>query len=57
MKKNNMYFDTHTTKIYKQSYRPSTNIFHFFKSVLCVILSGRSPMAKVSYHHHEKKSK
>ncbi|MBS1918094.1 MAG: hypothetical protein JST87_17625 [Bacteroidetes bacterium] len=55
MKKNEMYFNTHTAKIYKQSYRPSTNLYHFLKTLLCVILSGRSPMAKVSYHERKHK--
>jgi len=44
--KNRMYFDTSKAKIYKEIYRPSTNIFHLIRTLFSVILFGQSPVAK-----------
>jgi hypothetical protein len=49
MQKNNMYFDTHKAKIYRDIYRPSSNLARFFKCILSVILSGQAPMGNSSY--------
>jgi hypothetical protein len=46
MKKNNMYYDTQKAKIFKDEYRPSPNILRFVKSVMTVVVSGRSPIGK-----------
>ena len=47
MKKNNMYYDTQKAKIFKDEYRPSPrNILRFMKSVMTVVVSGRSPIGK-----------
>ncbi len=49
MQKNSMYYDTHRAKICKNIYRPSSNITRFVKSLLAVILIGRSPISGHSY--------
>jgi hypothetical protein len=46
MKKNNMYYDTQKVKIFKDEYRPSPNLIRFVKSVMTVVVSGRSPIGK-----------
>ena len=43
-------------KIYKKSYRPSSNPFHFIGTLFSVILVGSSPAGKVS-HYQIKKSR
>jgi hypothetical protein len=35
--------ETERTKVYRKSYRPSTNIYHFIKTVMVVLLEGQSP--------------
>jgi hypothetical protein len=49
MKKNNMYYDTSLTKINKGIYRPSSNIVRLVKSVLAIILIGRSPVGTAAH--------
>jgi len=49
MKKNNMYYDTSLTRIHKDIYRPSSNVARFVKSVLTVLLIGRSPIGQAGY--------
>jgi hypothetical protein len=44
MEKNNMYFDTRKSKIFKDLYRPTPNISRFIKSLFTVVLSGHSPV-------------
>ncbi len=56
MKKNNMYYDTHKAKIYKDIYRPSSNPARFLRTILSVILIGQSPVGSGS-HYPSKKSK
>ncbi|HVY75797.1 MAG TPA: hypothetical protein VG890_13250 [Puia sp.] len=29
--------------VYRRSYRPTTNIYHFFKDLMIVLLEGQSP--------------
>ena len=55
VKKNNMYFDTQRAKVYKDSYRPSSNIYRFFKCLMSVIVDGHSPSG--SYIHYRQKRK
>ncbi|HUR11824.1 MAG TPA: hypothetical protein VM012_10670 [Flavitalea sp.] len=45
MRRNSMYFDTQRTKICKDIYRPSTNVFRFIRSVLAVLVVGESPIS------------
>ncbi|HLX90772.1 MAG TPA: hypothetical protein VKR32_03765 [Puia sp.] len=54
MQKNNMYFDTHKAKIYRDIYRPSSHFSRFFKSIICVILSGRPVVGDPAYHRLRK---
>lgn len=49
MKKSNMYYDTSLTRINKTIYRPSSNIVRLVKSVLAIILIGRSPVGTAAY--------
>ena len=49
MKKNNMYYDTHKAKIYKDIYRPSPSPTRFLRTLLSVILLGQSPVGSSSY--------
>jgi hypothetical protein len=41
-----MYYDTQKAKIFKDEYRPSTNLLRFVKSVMTVVVSGRSPVGR-----------
>ena len=49
MNKNPMYYDTHRTKICKNIYKPSPNLFRFFKSIWAVFMIGESPISKSAY--------
>jgi hypothetical protein len=54
--KNKSIIHTHEeAKIYQHYYKPSLNIFRFFKSVLGVIISGSSPAAH-GYDHNRKRA-
>ena len=44
MQKNIMYYDTHRAKICKDMYRPSSNIIRFLRSLVTVLMVGRSPI-------------
>ena len=44
MEKNNMYYDTHKAKIFKDLYKPSPNLTRFIKSLFTVVVSGQSPL-------------
>lgn len=44
-----MYFDTSLTRINKGIYRPSPNIVRLMKSVLAIILIGRSPVGTAAH--------
>ena len=39
-----MYYDTSLTRINKGIYRPSSNMLRLVKSVMAIILIGRSPV-------------
>lgn len=49
MEKNHMYYDTHRTKICKDIYKPSPNLFRFIKSIWTVFMIGESPISKSAY--------
>jgi hypothetical protein len=54
MEKNNMYFDTHKVKVYRDIYRRSSNPYRFLGSLFSIILEGQSPVTS-TYHYHNKK--
>ncbi|HZK62522.1 MAG TPA: hypothetical protein VFC34_00175 [Puia sp.] len=47
--------ETQRAWVYRKSYRPSGNIYHFFKSVMVVLLEGQSPYG--SSHPYSRKKK
>ena len=49
MEKNPMYYDTRRTKICKEMYKPSPNLFRFIKSIWAVFMIGESPISKSAY--------
>ncbi|MBS1597178.1 MAG: hypothetical protein JST75_03060 [Bacteroidetes bacterium] len=55
MKKNHMYFDTQRAKVYKDIYRPSSNIYRFFKSLMSVIVDGHSPSGNYMHYHKKRR--
>lgn len=44
MANNLMQIDTQRTRIHKNLYRPSSNIFRLVKSVMTVLMVGQSPV-------------
>lgn len=54
MPKSNMSFDTRNAKIYKDIYRPSSNLTRFFRTILSVILIGQSPVTHTDHHYRRK---
>jgi len=56
MQKNTMYYDTRRAKIHKDIYRPSSNVLRFFRSLLAVLMVGKSPISssigKYRLHQH-----
>jgi hypothetical protein len=56
MQKNTMYYDTHRAKICKDIYRPSSNLFRFFKSLMAVLMIGKSPISTplTKYRLHQR---
>ena len=42
MKKDHMHYDVRKTRIYKDSYRPSSNVSRFLGTLLSIILHGQS---------------
>lgn len=57
MQKNTMYRDTRRAKICKEMYRPSSNVLRFFRSLVAVLMVGRSPITtslttKYRLHQH-----
>ena len=57
MKRDNMYFDTQRSKLYKDTYRPSSNIYRFFKSIMAVIVEGHAPSGSYYHYHPVRKKK
>jgi hypothetical protein len=54
MNKDSMQFDTRQARIYKDIYRPSSNISRFLGTLLSVILVGQSQIGNPDYHHFRK---
>jgi hypothetical protein len=50
MKKNHMQYDVRNTKIYKDIYRPSSNLSRFLGTLLSVILHGHSQVGTSDSH-------
>ena len=48
MRRNSMYFDTQRTKINKDIYRPSPNVFRLLRTVITVLMVGDSPISNRS---------
>ena len=48
MRRNSMYFDTQRTRIHKDIYRPSTNVFRLLRTVISVLMVGDSPISSRS---------
>lgn len=46
MERNLMQMDTERTRMMKDLYRPSSNLFRFFKSILAIVVQGESPINK-----------
>lgn len=44
MKRNAMYYDTHSIKIIKDSYRPGLHPIRFMKYLWSVLVQGQSPI-------------
>jgi hypothetical protein len=55
MKRNYMYFETQRAKVYRSSYRPSSNLYRMFFTVLAVLLEGQSPIGSSHFYHARKK--
>lgn len=56
MQKNTMYYDTHRAKICKDIYRPSSNVFRFVRSLLAILMVGKSPIGTplTKYRLHQR---
>lgn len=54
MEKNSMYYDVNNSKIYKNLYRPSTNISRFFRVLWGILIVGDSPISKNQYYSSRK---
>ena len=44
-----MNYDVNQAKIYKDAYRPSSNLTRFFKALVSIILMGDSPITTDPY--------
>jgi len=54
MKKSNLQFNARKARIYKDIYRPSSNLSRFLGTILSVILQGQSPVSSPDYYHTRK---
>lgn len=54
MEKKEMYFDVNKARIYKDLYRPSTNLSRFFKTLLGILIHGDSSISNRSYYSSRK---
>jgi hypothetical protein len=57
MSNNSLHYNKEKVKIYRDGYRSSSNISHFFKSLLSVIIMGQSPVGSVSYYRIKKSAR
>jgi hypothetical protein len=56
MENKRMIYDVNQARIYKDAYRPSSNLTHFFKALCSIILIGGSPIT-TQYHYPTKRLK
>ena len=47
--------ETERTRVYRKSYRPSANIYHFIKTVMVVLVEGQSPYGSAHPYMRKKK--
>jgi hypothetical protein len=57
MEKNNMYYDTHKVKVYRDIYRRSSNPYRFLGSLLAVIFEGQSPVTSTYRYYNKKRNR
>jgi hypothetical protein len=57
MPNSHQHYNKEKIKIYRDAYQPSSNISHFFKSLLSVILMGQSHVGSISYYRIKKSGK
>ena len=50
MKKDHLQYDVRKTRIYKDIYRPSTNLSRFLGALLSIILHGQSQVGNPDVH-------
>ncbi len=55
MKSRNRYHDVHKVKVYKDFYRPSSNLYRFVRSLLSVLVAGESPAGGSHHYQYIKK--
>jgi len=54
MKNKSMYYEVHKAKIYKDAYRPSSNIGRFIKNIFAIIIFGNSPISGEHQYHRSR---
>ena len=54
MLKDNLQYDVRKTRIYKDIYRPSSNLSRFFGTLLSVLLHGQSPLGGSAHVYRRK---
>jgi hypothetical protein len=47
--------ETQRARVYRKSYRPSTNMYHFIRTVIIILIKGQSPYG--SQHAYLRKKK
>jgi len=52
-----MYFDTNRVKVYKDSYRRSSNFYRFFLNLMSIVFEGQSTFGGSPYFYYNKKKK
>jgi hypothetical protein len=54
MENKRMNYDVNQAKIYKDAYRPSSNLSHFFRALCSIILVGGSPITTQQYYYSKR---
>ena len=54
MENKRMNYDVNQARIYKDAYRPSSNLTHFFKALCSIILIGGSPITTQNYYPNKR---
>ena len=57
MENKRMNYDVNQARIYKDAYRPSSNLTHFIKALCSIILIGGSPITTQNYYPKNKRLK